>query len=80
MHTFASPAPVPMRSRPPVTPPLQLTVIENETGRRVCSFPSRIDVARDTQHWEFEDEAWGRAVLAQRVEPDARHLYSIELR
>ena len=61
-------------------PPIQLVVIENDTGRRVCSFPSRLDTATATSHRQFEDEAWQRAVQQLRVSPLERHLYSVELR
>jgi hypothetical protein len=59
---------------------LQLTVIENATNRRICSFPSGLRITEDTTPVAFEDEAWQRAVQSRRVTAAERADYSIELR
>ncbi len=79
MNTSDHTSPAVMRPRPKMSQPLQLTVLDNASGRRVCTFPSRIDVSLETCYREFEEEAWRLAVAAQRVDPAARHLYSFEL-
>lgn len=73
-------APVSVQPRPVLRDRLQLTVIENDTGRRICSFPSWLNISEDTSHLEFEDEAWQRAVQERRVAAAERARYSIELR
>ncbi len=59
---------------------LQLTVIENASNRRVCSFPSGLQITEDTTPDAFEDEAWQRAVQTRRVTASERARYSVELR
>ena len=79
MHHAAAPSHH-LQLRPAARDRLQLTVIENDTNRRICSFPSGLRITEATTPDAFEDEAWQRAVQARRVAAAERARYSIELR